>query len=558
MDASDALSAGHAAIARGDWQGAREAFSAAIATHPTAEAYEALGKACWWQDDPAAVFEAREQAFRLYRESGDARGAGRVATLIGFDYADYRGDLAVCNGWLQRAETLLKDEPPCEEQAWLYLYQGFIVLMYEDDIQRSAERIAQVDALLPALKSIDLDMMTVGLRGLLAIRKGDIASGLRMFDEAMTAALDGEMKDLVAVGNLSCTLIYACEAIADYDRARQWCERTREFCKRMGLDTVFSICRTYYATTLIWRGDWDAADTELSAAMRELEPNRPSYVQDSLARLGELRRRQGRLEEAESLFAQAGSHRTALFGLASMAFDRGDSTEAIDLLSRVLRRIGVEDRAERVFVLALLSRAKASMRQVDEALGLLEEMGEVARLVGTRPLAATVLATRGFVAASTSDWPTAQACFEDALDLFETAEARFEAAGTRLELAAVLQAQARTAAATEQAMIAQSTFRVLGAAGGAEKAARLLSDLSVTLAPPTLSTPLPNGITAREGEVLWLIAAGRTNQEIAGDLVLSVRTVERHISTIYEKLGLHGRSARASAAAVAVGLRTNT
>jgi len=557
MDIAEGLSAGRSALARGDWQGAREAFSGAIAFVPSAEALEGLGKACWWQDDQAAVFEAREQAFRLYREAGDALGAGRLATLIGFDYADYRGDLAVCDGWLQRAETLLKDEPPCEEQAWLYLYQGFIVLMFEDDIERSTERIEQVVALLPALKSIDLDMMTVGLRGLLAIRKGDIATGLRLFDEAMTAALDGEMKDLVAVGNLSCTLIYACEAIADYDRARQWCERTREFCKRMGLDTVFSICRTYYATTLIWRGEWEAADTELTAAMRELEPSRPSYVQDSLARLGELRRRQGRLEEAEALFSQAGPHRTALLGLASMAFDRGEMTEAIDLLSRVLRRVGVEDRAERVFVLALLSRARAAVGQMEEARVLLHEMGELSGLVGTRPLAATVLATRAFVAATAADWPMAQACFEDALDLFEAAEARFEAAGTRLELARVLQAQSRRAAATEQAMMAQTAFGALGARGGFEESAALLRDLSDGLA-ETSSAPLPNGITAREGEVLWLIAAGRTNQEIADDLVLSVRTVERHISTIYEKLGLHGRSARASAAAAAVQLRTNT
>ena len=557
MDSTAALSAGHAALARGDWQGAREAFTAAIAVAASAEAYEGLGKACWWQDDPPAVFEAREQAFRLYHEAGDTRGASRIATLIGFDYADYRGDLAVCNGWLQRAETLLKDEPPCEEQAWLYLYQGFIVLMYEDDIQRSGDRIAQVEMLLPALKSIDLDMMTVGLRGLLAIRQGDIAAGLRMFDEAMTAALDGEMKDLVAVGNLSCTLIYACEAIADYDRARQWCERTREFCKRMGLDTVFSICRTYYATTLIWRGEWEAADTELSAAMRELEPSRPSYVQDSLARLGELRRRQGRLDEAEALFAQAGSHRTALFGLASMAFERGDVTGAIDILLRVLRRIGVEDRAERVFVLALLARAKASAGHATEAQALLAEMAEMSRLVGTTPLAATVLATRGALASGLGGLTDARACFEDATDLFEAAEARYEAAITRLELAAVLRDQERTAAATEQAMIAQTAFRSLGAGGGTEKAANLLREMSGSLQPLT-EARLPNGITAREAEVLWLIAAGRTNQEIADDLVLSVRTVERHISTIYEKLGVHGRSARASAAAVAVSLRTNT
>ena len=128
----------------------------------------------------------------------------------------------------------------------------------------------------------------------------------------------------------------------------------------------------------------------------------------------------------------------------------------------------------------------------------------------------------------------------------------------RLELARVLQAQSRNAAATEQAMIAQTAFGALGARGGFEKSAALLGELSGGISRTTASAQLPSGITAREGEVLWLIAAGRTNQEIAGDLVLSVRTVERHISTIYEKLGLHGRSARASAAAVAVRLSADT
>jgi ATP/maltotriose-dependent transcriptional regulator MalT len=291
--------------------------------------------------------------------------------------------------------------------------------------------------------------------------------------------------------------------------------------------------------------------------MRELEASRPVYVQESLARLGELRRRQGRLDEAQALFAQAQPHRTALYGQAAIALDDGDSATAIDLLSRVLRRVGEEDRAERVFVLALLARARVDAGEVAAAHELLAEIDELTTLVGTKPLMATALATRGALAVAGGDWATAQGCFEDALDLFEAAEARYEAAVTRLELAAALHALSRDAAAVEQAMMAQASFRALGANGGAGKATRLLDEMAGAREAP-LSTQLPNGITTREAEVLWLLAAGRTNQEIADDLVLSVRTVERHISTIYEKLGLKGRSARASAAAVAVSLRANT
>jgi DNA-binding NarL/FixJ family response regulator len=105
--------------------------------------------------------------------------------------------------------------------------------------------------------------------------------------------------------------------------------------------------------------------------------------------------------------------------------------------------------------------------------------------------------------------------------------------------------------------MAQGVFKRLGAAVYSNRAAALVSSLAASMGTPP-SGRLPYDLTAREAEVLWLIAAGKTNQEIAEHLVLSVRTVERHISTIYEKLHLHGRAARASAAAIAVSLRGNT
>jgi DNA-binding NarL/FixJ family response regulator len=52
-------------------------------------------------------------------------------------------------------------------------------------------------------------------------------------------------------------------------------------------------------------------------------------------------------------------------------------------------------------------------------------------------------------------------------------------------------------------------------------------------------------------EVLALVAAGRSNQEIAAALVISARTVERHLARTYDKLGVGGRAARAAAAAYA-------
>ena len=558
MAADALLEVGKSALARGDWAGARTALEQAAADAPDGETLEALGTTYWWLDDGKAVLETREAAYRLYREEGDLQAAGRIATLLGIDYWDFRGDSAVASGWLQRAESILKDVALSADHGWLQLYQGYAALLFENDVAEAHRRLELLYELNPQLDNVDIAMMTIALRGLASIRAGAVSAGLRDLDEAMTAAVGGDMSDLAAIGNTACTLIYACEALGDYDRAAQWCERTRAFCKRLGMEVFFAICRNYYATVLMWRGAWDEAEVELSAAMEELQTTRPNYAMESLAKLGELRRRQGRIEEAATLFGQAESHRRALFGQAQLALDRGDSETALDLLQRLIRRLGVQDIAERIFILDMLVRAQLQAGAFDEAEGLMPEIEAAVRQAGTRPLEATVLMTRGALHVYRKEPEQARQCFEDAIDLFAVMGATFEAARARLELARVLQRLGRDAAAMQQAMLAQTAFTQLGAGLYRDEAARVVASLSGNLGPPPQDPVLPYGLTAREAEVLWLIAAGKTNQEIARDLVLSIRTVERHISTIYEKLGLQGRAARASAASIAVSLRANT
>jgi uncharacterized protein HemY len=73
---------GREALARGAWEEAQGAFVAALQQTRNPEALEGLGSACWWLDDAAGVFEAREEGYRVYRERGDRAAAARMALLV--------------------------------------------------------------------------------------------------------------------------------------------------------------------------------------------------------------------------------------------------------------------------------------------------------------------------------------------------------------------------------------------------------------------------------------------------------------------------------------------
>jgi ATP/maltotriose-dependent transcriptional regulator MalT len=555
-DATD-LQTARDAMGRGAWQEAVAAFRDAVAAQPeNAAALEGLGTALWWLDDHDPVLQTRERAFRAYREAGDILGAVRVASALVIDYADYRGDIAVSDGWMQRAERLLQGSQPSPEAGWAKLTHAFTDLMFHNDAEGARTHMDQGSAIAEALQNFDLQMMSLCIEGLILVREGHAGEGMRRMDEMMAAATAGEMTDLTMVSNGCCTLLYACEAIADYDRANPWCEQTMEFCRRTGLNTLFTVCRTSYASVLIWKGQWDAAEAELTSVVRDLAPGRSDYERQSLAKLGEVRRRQGRFDEAEALFARGEPHFIALRGRAALALDRGDADTAIDYATRFLRRVGVEDQAEHAFADAQLVHAYLLKGDVEAAELHLAGLHDMATLVGTRPLLAVASEANGAFAQAQSRLDDAKRCYEDAIDLYETTADAFDAARTRLAYAEVLSVLGREAAAIEQAVLAQETFKRLGASHYAAAAQTLVAKLSGPLGTPPVTAVLPNGLSTREVEVLWLLAAGKTNQEIADGLVLSVRTVERHISTIYQKLEIKGRAARASAAAFAMSLQT--
>src|SRR6185436_19128081 len=133
MGTQSLIQSAHEALARAEWADARRAFEEALEGQESPEVLEGLGLAAWWLDDDAAVFDARERAYRLYHARADRRGAGRVAMSLAEDAIYFRGQPAIARGWLARARELLGDHEPIPEHGWLQIVSGDLALIVDND-----------------------------------------------------------------------------------------------------------------------------------------------------------------------------------------------------------------------------------------------------------------------------------------------------------------------------------------------------------------------------------------------------------------------------------------
>jgi ATP/maltotriose-dependent transcriptional regulator MalT len=259
---------------------------------------------------------------------------------------------------------------------------------------------------------------------------------------------------------------------------------------------------------------------------------------DGLARLGELRARQGRTEEARALFERALPHRPALVGLGALTLEEGDALGAADIAERILRRIGEAAPIERVPALELLARARAELGELDAARDALGELADIAERLGTPYLRGHAHLVMGEVGERSGNHEEARRSLEDALDLFTECAAPYDAALARLALSRTLTSLGRPEAAGAEAERARAVFARLGAtrdvsrAGGAAGRADRLGEL-----------------TPREHEVLTLVAQGLSDAEIAERLFVSPHTVHRHVANVRTKLRLPSRAAAVAYAA---------
>jgi LuxR family transcriptional regulator, maltose regulon positive regulatory protein len=443
----------------GEWDAARAIFERASEAEETAEAFEGLSWAAWWRDDAAAVFGARERAYRLYKERGDLAGAGRMATWLAADELDFNGALSVSSGWLGRARRLLDTLEQCPEHGWLAFHEGYVARLRGDNGVAAERAVAAAD-LGRRFGVVDIEMLGLALEGATLVACARVDEGMRCLDEATATALEGEAAIPMSSAWTFCFLVSACTAVLDYDRAAEWCTRIEDFAERFGSRYMLAFCRAEYGAVLAVRGRWTEAEELLDAAVEDFAASRPAMVSGPLVGLAELRRRQGRAAEADALLDRAGGSAGGQLCRARLLLDRGEPRHAADVLERLVRQIPETAVLERAPALELLVHAHVACGELDVAGRALAALSEVERRTGTPLLRACVDLASGLLAAASGDHEQARTLLEDAVDRFAANGAPYEGARARVELAATLAALGRDDAAEREAAEGGSRARV--------------------------------------------------------------------------------------------------
>jgi ATP/maltotriose-dependent transcriptional regulator MalT len=532
---------GRAAFADAAWERAQAAFEAALSTEESADAHDGLGLALWWLGRTKEGIEHRERAYVLFFDAGRTREAAATALWISQEQAAVYGNHAVANGWFARAERLLADAEPCPERVSLLVRRA----QRSDDF--AAARAAYEAALALALEcgARDLEVFTRSALGCLLVRRNDATAGFALLDDAMTAAVGGDVKDHELVALTSCNMLVACEHANDMARAREWLRVSTAWAKHRRCLPFFAFCRVTYGGVLMAQGRWSEAEDELVDSMRRFEDTHPASASKATVLLAELKIQQGELDDATELLRPWREHPLATCAVALLHLARGETELALSLLER--RSVACSDAARLATMCALLVRAHL-MR--GEHAAAREASARLARIASEPPnalLVAMADAAKGDVAAATGD-PEAASLLQRALDVYVENGVPFAAARARLSLARAL-AKTRKEAAVAEARVALASFQELAAAPWVQLAADVID--GVDGAPPAAMKRRAGveALTCREREVLALLRAGSTNPEIAARLDISPKTAEHHVRAILAKLNVKTRAAAAAWAA---------
>jgi DNA-binding NarL/FixJ family response regulator len=538
MAARSHASIGRDAYARRAWAEAFDALAQASAAGPLdADDAERLAWAAMLSGRTEATFDAFERLYEIRLASGERLPAARTAFWLGMRLMSL-GQTARGGGWLARAQHLIEGDPDCVECGYMRLPLAFRFSV-AGDYGAAAATAAEAVAIADRHHDRDLGTLARAHTGSALIRQGRFSEGLAMLDEAMVAVSSDSILPVV-IGLVYCEAISACQRSFALDRAREWTAGFSAWCDAQPQLAPFAgTCLVHRSEILQFSGAWSDAFEEAHRVLMRFGQSRADAAGSACYQEGEIHRLRGELAEAERAYTLASeSGRDPHPGLALLRVAQG----RIDLAAAATRRVMsvTTDPLQRSRFLPAHVEILLAASAIGEARQAADELAALADRYGMDVLSAMAQHARGAVALADGDARAAVHALRRAHEVWQRVGARYLSARIRVLLAHAFRALGDEDGAALEIEAAKKVFVELGAAPDVRAAAAMARPAAAATAEPSPDT---HGLSARELEVLRLVASGKTNKAIAGELFLSEKTVDRHVSNIFGKLNVSSRSA---------------
>jgi DNA-binding CsgD family transcriptional regulator len=530
---SEALTAGRDSFARDRWADAYLRLSEADRESPLdAEDLERLATAAYLLGHDRECAELWGRAHGEFLNRGERERAVRCAFWLAFGLM-HRGERARAGGWLARARGVLEPAGHDSVEFGYLMIPAALQRIGGGDLEGALKLFHQAAELGERYAEADLTALATYSRGRVLIRMGEVEAGIALLDEAMIGIEAGDVSPM-AVGDVYCAVIEGCIEVLDYRRAQEWTSALSRWCDAHPEMVPYrGQCLIHRSELLLLHGSWPAALVEAERACELLSrpPGEPA-AGAAHYQLGEIRRLRGELSAAEAAYGEARRWgREPQPGLALLRLAQGRLGAACATSQRVVdepRPLGSRASALAAHVEIMLASAN-----LPAARAAADELSTMAAVLDAPLLHALSAHATGAV-------QLAEGALHPALDALRRActgwnelKAPYEGARSRLLIGLACRRLGDEDTARLDLDTAAATLRELGA-----KPALAVLEAAASATPERSA-----GLTAREVQVLRLVAAGKTNRAIGTQLFISEKTVARHVSNIFTKLGVSSRSA---------------